>query len=1265
MAGRVQWEAQVDSNVAKLLSETKELRDQLDGIKKGNYEIKLNIDDKKLEKVISNLDKMLESLGKGTGDFKEFENLSKQLNEIVSEVKELNKVFSGINDSGVSNLLSSIQNIDKSLSSLSEHITNVNKDFGSIGKNASDNVGQINEAKKATEGLTEATKELTNAQKNVGNKSNISSGNSIVDSKKELSNIIDISSKFNKSLDTTDKEYEKIKNNILTVVNLYKKMLSVNDDFDRYNEAYSKAYDYVKKIGLEQNVYWNKIWQGVKNGVENDNYDDLINGIYSGSIREDNSITEFNKEVIKLDKILQALYGKSINYKEVFLDIFNKLRDGAYSYDKALNKIQEDMNNKPSDLFNDMLYNEGLYPSQLKSNKPTLTIIEGQNKLQDELDETVVKINNAGKAYDTMAYRGIEAEEAVAKASKNYNGATHWSSDEKIARGYGDIVTSGNISLKNAFEVEGNGAYWDKIQILGDGLEENSKKAIEFATSIDKVYSELSTLLTLNDDFNKFNPGFTLYSSIGEEISKLSEEQKSQDDSEAKITSEKVQRLAKIRDLYADLVTEYDKFSRDISHPYGLKTTDELTKYAQANGYDGVIYKNIIDTKHSPIISGNEYIETSNIIVSFYENQVEYLEKISRKGQEYIRENISNLNISSPIEDTFQGDVKASESATSLGKEADEMKEIAEVTPKATKAKNEFADANERVDKGAKKSSESVGEEAKHLDKIGTKLDKYRKDFNNFSAVPDADHRFASFETQLNDLNVAISKLEAHQDALKDKGFVDEADISETKRLSTEIDNLIEKIKKVPQSKRGYKDVAVSKMAEKIASILEQHPRLAKKAKAEIQDYYNELASGNPTRPLDEILDRVNKIIQGQREAGRTGKGFIDILSDKALYGAAAQLAGYYLSLTDFIRYAQNGIQTIRELDTALTEMRKVSDETVSSLEKFQKASFDLADSIGTTALEVQNSTADFMRLGYTLEEASKLSQDANIYANVGDMNIDEATEHMISSIQAWRSEFDSTTQASMEIIDRYNKIGNEFAITSADIGSAMERTSAALKAGGNTLNESIGLITAGNLIQQDADTTANALKVMSLRIRGSKVELESMGETTDDLADSTSKLREQIKALTGVDIMLDDNTFKSTARIIQEIGAEWSKLTDISQSATLELLAGKTRASTVAGLIENYETIDKVITAAENADGSALAENEKYLESIKGKIASLKNELQSLAYDLIDSGTIKDIIDAGKNIISIINKTTDGVSLLSLAIGGLSSYGLSNLNLD
>lgn len=165
-----------------------------------------------------------------------------------------------------------------------------------------------------------------------------------------------------------------------------------------------------------------------------------------------------------------------------------------------------------------------------------------------------------------------------------------------------------------------------------------------------------------------------------------------------------------------------------------------------------------------------------------------------------------------------------------------------------------------------------------------------------------------------------------------------------------------------------------------------------------------------------------------------------------------------------------------------------------------------------------------------------------------------------------------------------------------------METSAAALKAAGNSLNESLGILTAGNIIQQDASTTSSALKILSLRIRGAKADLEEMGESTDGLADSSSKMREELLALTGVDIMLDENTFKSTAQIIQEIGENWSKMTDASQAAALELMAGKNRASTVAGLIENYEVIAEVIEAAENAEGSALEENERYLDSIDGR---------------------------------------------------------------
>lgn len=66
------------------------------------------------------------------------------------------------------------------------------------------------------------------------------------------------------------------------------------------------------------------------------------------------------------------------------------------------------------------------------------------------------------------------------------------------------------------------------------------------------------------------------------------------------------------------------------------------------------------------------------------------------------------------------------------------------------------------------------------------------------------------------------------------------------------------------------------------------------------------------------------------------------------------------------------------------------------------------------------------------------------------------------------------------------------------------------------------------------------------------------MGEETDNLASSTSKLRNEIKQLTGVDIMLDNNTYKSTYQIMLEISKVWDKLSDVSQAAVLEKLAGE-----------------------------------------------------------------------------------------------------------
>lgn len=170
------------------------------------------------------------------------------------------------------------------------------------------------------------------------------------------------------------------------------------------------------------------------------------------------------------------------------------------------------------------------------------------------------------------------------------------------------------------------------------------------------------------------------------------------------------------------------------------------------------------------------------------------------------------------------------------------------------------------------------------------------------------------------------------------------------------------------------------------------------------------------------------------------------------------------------------------------------------------------------------------------------------------------------------------------------------------------------------------------------------------------KAELESMGEDTDVLCESISKLREQIKALTGVDIMIDDNTFKSTTDIVKELGKVWGNLSDSSQAATLELVAGKTRANNVAALLKNYEQIDEVLKSLGDAEGSALRENEDIVDSIDGHIKVLSATAEEFWQKFIDTDLVKNAVSLASDLLGLLTQIIDKFGALPIIDTGIAA---------
>lgn len=167
--------------------------------------------------------------------------------------------------------------------------------------------------------------------------------------------------------------------------------------------------------------------------------------------------------------------------------------------------------------------------------------------------------------------------------------------------------------------------------------------------------------------------------------------------------------------------------------------------------------------------------------------------------------------------------------------------------------------------------------------------------------------------------------------------------------------------------------------------------------------------------------------------------------------------------------------------------------------------------------------------------------------------------------------------------------------------------------------------------------------------LRAAKTEAEAAGESTEGMANSVSELRQEILDLTGqkVDIQIDSDTFKSTYEIIKELAAEWDNLTDISQANILELIGGKRNANVVSALLENFELAERVLKTSADSAGSALAENEKYLDSIQGKISQFQSAWQSLSATLVNSTLVKHVVEFGTGIVSAIDAVVN-------ALGGL-----------
>lgn len=758
-----------------------------------------------------------------------------------------------------------------------------------------------------------------------------------------------------------------------------------------------------------------------------------------------------------------------------------------------------------------------------------VTSLTGQvEKLKYALNETNGSFDYLSGSSSEKGILKLIADIDKAKSDYTAKLSAFKSANKGIESGIGNEINAVNVAIDNL----GKGGSIAEVDKLFNSLKTTASNIRQNLKSLTSSFNETTnaenTLAKMPATIQEISNSFSKLKQQPSEVSELIGNLNSQLN-KVNETENQFGRNEKWSEEYRELVVSVKKAETEIKNLQLLEKSDNSEAQQQASRYNKII-ENIslinklekqrisagkeetveinrqIKNAKGRISTAESYLEKHKLISSEYEEQIRLLKKTGEYEQAIVKAKSADKS-----------------SATSTKTENNVARLTQNLTTLETKWKESPIFSGEFQEKfnELKTSLSNVGGDPKALDEYRIKLNELTNELKRadvaYKASFSSNKSQQSIEATRQNIKKLIYTIQTWQQA-NTKAMSKNTFNGGTYQVET--DNMIASLKKLLNAS----DLTASDLKVNVDKINRSFRTMSSEAQA----------------------------------AGVNGLSFFDKIKEDALKFTS------WMSLTTVIsgisREAVKFYNNVVDIDTAMTDLRKVTDNTNQQYAEFFDNIGQKAKDLKIDLSDLISQTAEWGKRGYSLDEAETLATNSGIYSVVGE--VDNATA--VQDLTTVMKSYNMTVDESINIVDKFNAISNKYAVSASDIGDMLSRSVSSLSVAGNTLDQAIAMGTAITEITGDAAEAGNSLKVLSMRLRGAKTELEDAGESTEGMAVSTSKLREDIKALTnvngtgGFDIMKDSQNFKSTYEIMKGIANVWNDLTDTSKAAVIEKIAGR-----------------------------------------------------------------------------------------------------------
>lgn len=989
----------------------------------------------------------------------------------------------------------------------------------------------------------------------------------------------------------------------------------VKDDIPKLNNILANDNKAHAKIigGLDLNKTQKKIQSQLATISKNLKID--IGGLNVTSIQSGIKVAE--KQVVSSVKnIKHEIQNIDTTLAETFKAGFNK--DGQIDIIKTIENARKILSQFGNPTF-----------SWAKDSSGEVTQITAEvTSLTGQVEKLKYALNETNGSFDYLS--GSSSEKGILKliadidkAKSDYTAklSAFKSANKGIESGIGNEINAVNVAIDNL----GKGGSIAEVDKLFNSLKTTASNIRQNLKSLTSSFNETTnaenTLAKMPTTIQEISNNFSKLKNQPQEIVDLIQGLNTQL-TKVKDTEENFGRNKQWSEEYRELVVSVKKAETEIKSLQLLEKSDNSEAQQQASRYNKII-ENIslinklekqrisagkeetveinrqIKNAKGRISTAESYLKKNKLISSEYEEQIRLLKKTGEYEQAIVKAKSADKS-----------------SATSTKTENNVARLTQNLTTLETKWKESPIFNGEFQEKfnELKTSLSNVGGDPKALDEYRIKLNELTNELKRadvaYKASFSSNKSQQSIEATKQNIKKLIYTIQTWQQA-------------NTKAMSKNTFN------------GGTYQVETDNMIASLKKLLNASDLTASDLKANV----------------DKINRSFRTMSSEAQAAGVNGLSFFDKIKEDALKFTS------WMSLTTVIsgisREAVKFYNNVVDIDTAMTELRKVTDNTNQQYAEFFDNIGQKAKDLKINLSDLISQTAEWGKRGYSLDEAETLATNSGIYSVVGE--VDNATA--VQDLTTVMKSYNMTVDESINIVDKFNAISNKYAVSASDIGDMLSRSVSSLSVAGNTLDQAIAMGTAITEITGDAAEAGNSLKVLSMRLRGAKTELEDAGESTEGMAVSTSKLREDIKALTnvngtgGFDIMKDSQNFKSTYEIMKGIANVWNDLTDTSKAAVIEKIAGKQRGNTITALLTNMSQADKIVNDSIGSAGSAMSEYEKYLDSIQGRVQGFQTSIENLSATLINGDLVKFGITSGTQIIDVLDNLISKFGVLETLI--------------